>query len=112
MKQRRVLGRREAVTAAERQGWKSRPQADGNLWKIGLNQTGVPKANSSVMRRTWTGITPCNLLRLHLLESSSSLGNQALFQCFSVLRATCLGKPGAPLCFHFPYCKLSLKPSL
>lgn len=49
------------------------------------NQTRVPKANPSITRGTWTSITPCKFLRLHLLESSSSLGNQALFQCFSAL---------------------------
>lgn len=79
MKHQRVLRGREGVSAADQQGWKSRPQAAGNLLKIGPKQTGVPKANPSITRGTWTSITPRSFLCLRLLESSGSLGNQSLF---------------------------------
>lgn len=38
-------------------------------------------------------VTHCRFLCLHPLESSSSLGYQALFRCFSASQAICFGKP-------------------
>lgn len=83
--------------------------------KIGLKQTGRPKANPYITRGTWTSITPCNFL--HICCRPRAVREIRLFSSIfhSYEKSAWLHRFGhirAPLCFHFPYCKLSLTPSL
>lgn len=83
--------------------------------KIGRKQTGGPKASPHITRGTWTNITPCNFL--HICCRSGAVREIRLFSRIfhSYEQSAWLHRFGhirAPLCFHFPYCKLSLTPSL